>query len=108
MKMQTKKKWQKNSNQSGNKSSEVIAKAPKVLIVEDNQFNVLPIQSTLTRNRIEYHLAKNGLMAVDRYNQAMKELYYLSYKDLKLMLTKIKGGIWSGIDGFGDATNGRL
>ena len=47
-------------------------------------------------------------MAVDRYNQAMKELYYLSYKDLKLMLTKIKGGIWSGIDGFGDATNGRL
>ena len=48
-------------------------KAPKVLIVEDNGFNVLPIQKTLTRNHIDYDLAKNGLMAVDRYNQIMKE-----------------------------------
>ena len=57
------------------KAEEENEKKPKVLIVEDNGFNVLPIQRTLARNHIEYDLAINGLMAVDRYNQSMKEGY---------------------------------
>jgi len=69
-------KWQKIDVSKENKPSENAKKAPKVLIVEDNQFNVYPIQSTLTRNNIEYHLAKNGLMAVDRFNEAMKARYF--------------------------------
>ena len=75
IKLRAKKKWQKISIQGVDKPNGIVGKTPKVLIVEDNQFNVLPIQSTLRRNMIEYHLAKNGLMAVDRYNQAMKESY---------------------------------
>ena len=57
---------------------EVFKNKPKVLIVEDNGFSIIPIQTTLKRNHIEYDVAKNGLMAVDRYNQAMKEGYIFS------------------------------
>eukprot|EP01022_Parablepharisma_sp_SALTPOND_P020418 TRINITY_DN3722_c1_g1_i1.p1 TRINITY_DN3722_c1_g1~~TRINITY_DN3722_c1_g1_i1.p1 ORF type:complete len:597 (+),score=72.17 TRINITY_DN3722_c1_g1_i1:1474-3264(+) len=74
-KMRTRKKWQKVLISPEEKPEDIKRKTPKVLIVEDNQFVVLPIQTTLKRNRIEYDLAKNGLMAVDRYNQAMKESY---------------------------------
>lgn len=51
----------------------VKTKGAKVLIVEDNHFNILPIKNTLNRNRIKFDWAKNGLMAVDRYTQAMKD-----------------------------------
>ena len=42
---------------------------PKVLVVEDNQLNVLPIKTTLKRNHIDFDLAKNGLIAVEKFNQ---------------------------------------
>ena len=47
----------------------------KVLIVDDNRFNIIPISATLKKNRIEFDIAKNGLMAVDRYVSTMKEGY---------------------------------
>ena len=55
------------------KSSEKLEKSLKVLIVEDNGFNIIPIKSTLEKKHIEYDVAKNGLMAVDRYHQIMTE-----------------------------------
>ena len=44
----------------------------KVLIVEDSQFNIMPIQRTLKRNKIPYDIANNGFMALDRYSKAMQ------------------------------------
>jgi len=72
-KSKVKRKWGKDLLPGVDKIDGVRGKTPKVLIVEDNVFNVLPIQATLKRNHIEYDLAKNGLMAVDRYNQSLKE-----------------------------------
>ena len=70
--------WKKVFASEGNKANKNKCNIPKVLIVEDNQFNVLPIKATLDRNKIDYNLAKNGLMAVDRYDQIMKESYLVS------------------------------
>lgn len=47
----------------------------KVLIVEDNAFNIVPIKSTLEKNKIQFDIAKNGSMAVERYKNIMKEGY---------------------------------
>eukprot|EP00826_Nyctotherus_ovalis_P010793 TRINITY_DN12825_c0_g2_i12.p1 TRINITY_DN12825_c0_g2~~TRINITY_DN12825_c0_g2_i12.p1 ORF type:complete len:170 (-),score=36.92 TRINITY_DN12825_c0_g2_i12:419-928(-) len=69
-----KKAWKKGDNKLEVSSSNLAALRPKVLIVEDNQFNVLPMKGTLDKSHIEYDWAKNGLMAVDRYEQTMKDL----------------------------------
>lgn len=66
------------SSQKGLNTPEKIEKQVKVLIVEDNAFNIVPIKTTLDRHHIEYDIAKNGLMAVDRYNQMMSEGYFLA------------------------------
>jgi len=68
-----KKVWKKRDNGSINDSRDLTVLSPKVLIVEDNQFNVFPIKKTLDRNHIEFDWAKNGLDAVEKYNKAMKE-----------------------------------
>ena len=56
------------------------------MIVEDNGFNILPIKSTLEKNHIDFDIAKNGLMAVDRYNKLMKEgeIYGIIFMDLEM------------------------
>ncbi len=45
----------------------------KVLIVEDSDFNIVPMKATLEKHHIDFDVAKNGMMAVDRYNQIMRE-----------------------------------
>ncbi len=45
----------------------------KVLVVEDNSFNLVPIKLTLDRHKIKYEIAVNGMMAVERYTHATKE-----------------------------------
>ncbi len=75
-KMTVAKKWKKMAEQGETTQEDgASGKVVKVLIVEDNGFNVLPIQATLNRHHIGYDLAKNGLMAVDRYNQSMMQGY---------------------------------
>lgn len=73
----------------------------KVLIVEDNAFNIVPIKTTLEKKQIEYDIAKNGLMAVDRYNHIMKEGYLYDFIFLQLHVR-------NHIDGSGNAGNGWL
>lgn len=73
LKLNGKKTWKKRDCKLSSSSRGESEVGPRVLIVEDNQFNVFPIQSVLTKNRIEYDLAKNGLMAVDKYTEAMKD-----------------------------------
>lgn len=72
--LKSKKTWKKGDNRLKASSDSLKTLRPKVLIVEDNQFNVLPMKRTLDKSRIEYDWAKNGLMAVDRYEQTMKDL----------------------------------
>lgn len=55
------------------KANNIKNNSPKVLIVEDNQFNVLPIKSTLNRNHVKFDWAKNGLVAIDKFEETMKE-----------------------------------
>ncbi len=47
----------------------------KVLIVEDNDFNIVPIKATLQKHMIDFDVAENGFMAVDRYTQIMRDGY---------------------------------
>lgn len=72
LRLNPRKLWKKRDDIKNN-SRGLKAVRPKVLIVEDNQFNVLPMQTILKRNHIEFDWAKNGLMAVDKYEQAMKD-----------------------------------
>ncbi len=75
--MKSTRRWKRVAGQNEDKAGDTREKVLKVLIVEDNGFNVLPIQSTLKKFHISYDLAKNGLMAVDRYNDTMKEGYHI-------------------------------
>lgn len=74
-KLSKKKQWKKVviSQVEDSNSNGKIEQQYKVLIVEDNAFNIVPIKATLEKNRIEFDIAKNGLMAVDRYNHIMKD-----------------------------------
>ncbi len=47
----------------------------RVLIVEDNDFSVLPIMATLKKHNIQYDVAKNGFMAVERYKKTSSAGY---------------------------------
>ena len=71
--LNSKKVWKKRDNNPINDSRDLSVLSHKVLIVEDNQFNVFPIKKTLDRNHIDFDWAKNGLDAVEKYNKAMKE-----------------------------------
>jgi len=51
----------------------------KVLVVDHNQFSVIPIKETFDKRGILYDIAKNGLMAVDRYENTMKEGYFYNF-----------------------------
>ena len=56
------------------------AKIPKVLVVEDNSFNILPIQMTLKKYNFEFDIAKNGIMAIERFNNISAEGYIICLK----------------------------
>lgn len=73
LRLNPKKIWKKRDNASVHYSRDFLGTGPKVLIVEDNQFNVFPIKKTLNRNHINFDWAKNGLEAVEKYNETMKE-----------------------------------
>lgn len=70
--LDSRKKWHRPVQRLGKRTGSLQDKAKKVLIVEDNKFNILPIQTTLKRNRIPYDIATNGFMAVERYTKAME------------------------------------
>ncbi len=57
------------------KSEAEARKAPRVLVVEDNAFNIVPITATLGKNAVDFDIAKNGLMAVERYERTMRDGY---------------------------------
>jgi CheY-like chemotaxis protein len=45
----------------------------KVLIVDDNAFNVIVMKSMMNKIGVECDVAENGFMAVDRYKYIVKE-----------------------------------
>lgn len=63
---------------------------PKVLVVDDNQFNILALKSTILDNfDVEVHEAGNGLIAVEMYTEAFNKkcncnnrLYKLIFMDI--------------------------
>jgi PleD family two-component response regulator len=72
-KINVRRKWHKPVRFAIERTRSIQDKTKKVLIVEDSQFNIMPIQRTLKRNKIPYDIANNGFMALDRYSKAMKD-----------------------------------
>ncbi len=71
--------WSRPKCSDADKSEEerkVKEETTKVLVVEDNAFNIVPITATLGKNAVAFDIAKNGMMAVDRYEQTMREGYF--------------------------------
>ena len=71
--------WLKANKERADSAAKVAHKLPKVLIVEDNTFNLVPIKITLDRHKIDYDIAKNGLMAVDRYTNKIKQRFVICF-----------------------------
>ena len=81
-------KWGKEQNVHVEKEETKKANQLKVLIVEDNDFNIVPIKTTLSRNQIGFEIAKNGVMAVERYQRSIREgfIYGVVLMDLEMPL----------------------
>lgn len=47
----------------------------RILLVDDMKFDLFPIENKLTKSRIVYDLAINGLEAFEMYKKAIKQQY---------------------------------
>lgn len=71
-KLSKRKRWCKSARVNSEGGISLQNRAKKVLIVEDSQFNIMPIQAKLKRCKIPFDVANNGFMALERYSKAME------------------------------------
>ena len=66
-------KWQRQSDCDKSSKGEMLWRTNKVLIVENKAGHLESIQTMLEEHKVAFDIAKNGLMALERYKRQMQD-----------------------------------